>query len=102
KARGAGLTIRYGYHPSPFGVGLVMVTDRGLAGLAFADRGGEREALADMRARWPRADYVEDAAATAPFAARIFDPARWRAREPLRVVLIGTDFQIRVWEALLK
>jgi AraC family transcriptional regulator of adaptative response/methylated-DNA-[protein]-cysteine methyltransferase len=41
-------------------------------------------------------------AATAPYAARIFDPGRWRQEEPLRVVLIGTDFQVRVWEALLR
>lgn len=102
KTRGAGLTIRYGYHLSPFGVALVMVTDRGLAGLSFNDAGGEREAFADMSSRWPNAAYVEDMSATAPYAARIFDPARWRAEEPLRVILIGTDFQVRVWQALLK
>lgn len=102
KSRGAGLSIRYGYHISPFGIALVMVTDRGLAGLAFTDPGEEKAALADMSARWPNAVYVEDLAATAPYAARIFDPSRWRAEEPLRIVLIGTDFQVRVWEALLK
>jgi len=102
KTRGAGLTIRYGYHLSPFGIALIMVTDRGLAGLSFCDAGGEQSALADMSGRWPNATYVEDMAATAPYAARIFDPARWRKEEPLRVVLIGTDFQVRVWEALLR
>lgn len=74
KARGAGLTIRYGFHPSPFGTALVMVTDRGLAGLAFADSGEERASFEDMAARWPNATYVEDSAATARYAARIFDP----------------------------
>jgi AraC family transcriptional regulator, regulatory protein of adaptative response / methylated-DNA-[protein]-cysteine methyltransferase len=102
KTRGAGLTIRYGWHLSPFGVALVMVTDRGLAGLSFNDAGGEREAFADMSSRWPNAAYVEDMSATAPYAARIFAPARWREEEPLRVVLIGTDFQVRVWQALLQ
>jgi len=102
KSRGKGLTLRYFYHLSPFGIALVMVTDRGLAGLAFCDPGEERAAFADMAGRWPNATYVEDLSATAPYAARIFDPARWRAEEPLRVVLIGSDFQIRVWEALLK
>jgi len=102
KTRGAGLTIRYGYHISPFGVALVMVTDRGLAGLAFGDPGRERESFADMSARWPNATYVEDMSATAPYAARIFDPSKWRSDEPLRVVMIGTDFQLRVWEALLR
>ena len=74
KLRGEGLTIRYGWHVSPFGIALVMVTDRGLAGLAFCDPGEERIALDDMRGRWPNADYVEDLSATQPYAARIFEP----------------------------
>ena len=102
KTRGAGITIRYGFHLSPFGVALVMVTDRGLAGLAFNDAGNERAAFADMSSRWPNATYVEDMAATAPYAARIFNPVNWRSDQPLRVVMIGTDFQVRVWDALLK
>lgn len=102
KSRGRGLSISYGYHPSPFGTALLMVTERGLAGLAFCDAGGEREALEDMAARWRNAIFREDPEATAPYAQRVFDPARWQADAPLRVVLIGSDFQIRVWEALLK
>ena len=102
KSGGAGLTICYGFHPSPFGTALVMATERGLAGLAFADPGEERSALADMRSRWPKATIVEDAARTAPIARRIFDTKLWRADRPLRVVLIGTDFEVRVWETLLK
>ena len=101
KAGGAGLTITYGFHPCPFGMALVMTTPRGLAGLALADAGKERSALKDMRSRWPKARYVEDFAATAATARRIFDPALWRKNQPLRVVLIGTDFEIRVWEKLL-
>jgi AraC family transcriptional regulator of adaptative response/methylated-DNA-[protein]-cysteine methyltransferase len=101
KAGGEGLTISYGFHPCPFGTALVMTTQRGLAGLALADAGKERGALRDMRSRWPRARYVEDFAVTAPTARRIFDPALWRPEQPLRVVLIGTDFEVRVWEKLL-
>jgi AraC family transcriptional regulator of adaptative response/methylated-DNA-[protein]-cysteine methyltransferase len=102
KARGEGLVMRYGFHASPFGTSLVMVTDRGLAGLAFADPGTEAAALADMQARWPRATYVEDIEATAPTARRIFDPATWRPDRPLRIVMIGSDFELNVWETLLK
>ncbi len=101
KAKGEGLTIRYGFHACPFGITLIMATDRGLAGMAFCDPGGEAAALADMCGRWPRAAYVEDPDATGAYAVSAFDPTRWNAKEPLRVVLIGTDFQIRVWEALL-
>ena len=102
KSGGDGLTISYGFHPSPFGTALVMATERGLAGLAFADPGEEAAALADMRSRWPKASYVDDTARTAVLARRIFDPKLWRADRPLRVVLIGTDFEVRVWEALLR
>jgi AraC family transcriptional regulator of adaptative response/methylated-DNA-[protein]-cysteine methyltransferase len=102
KSGGEGLTIYFGFHPSPFGRALVMTTARGLAGLAFADPGEERVVLADMKRRWVKASYVEDAARTAPIARRIFDPSQWRPEQPLRVVLIGTDWEVRVWEALLK
>jgi AraC family transcriptional regulator of adaptative response/methylated-DNA-[protein]-cysteine methyltransferase len=102
KNGGAGMTLRVGFHASPFGTAVVIASDRGLAGLAFADPGEEAPALADMQRRWPSATYVEDQAATAPIARRIFDPTLWRPDEPLRVVLIGTDFEVRVWETLLK
>jgi AraC family transcriptional regulator of adaptative response/methylated-DNA-[protein]-cysteine methyltransferase len=101
KAGGEGLTVTYGFHPCPFGMALVMTTPRGLAGLALADAGKERAALRDMRARWPKARYVEDFAATAATGRRIFDTTLWRPEQPLRVVLIGTDFEVRVWEKLL-
>jgi AraC family transcriptional regulator, regulatory protein of adaptative response / methylated-DNA-[protein]-cysteine methyltransferase len=102
KNGGAGMTLRFGFHPSPFGTAVVIGSGRGLAGLAFADQGEEGAALADMQQRWPRATYVADQAATAPMAQRIFDTKLWRPDQPLRVVLIGTDFEVRVWETLLK
>jgi AraC family transcriptional regulator of adaptative response/methylated-DNA-[protein]-cysteine methyltransferase len=102
KSGGEGLTVFFGFHPSPFGSALVMATERGLAGLAFADPGEERAALADMKARWPRATYVENSARTAAIARRIFDSSQWQQDKPLRVVLIGTDWEVRVWETLLQ
>ena len=102
KNGGAGMTLRYGFHPSPFGTAIVIASGRGLAGLAFADPGEEQRSLADMQRRWPRATYVEDRDGTAALAQRIFDTQMWRADQPLRVVLIGTDFEVRVWETLLK
>jgi AraC family transcriptional regulator of adaptative response/methylated-DNA-[protein]-cysteine methyltransferase len=102
RARGEGILIRYGFHPSPFGTALIMATDYGLAGLAFADDGAESATLADMMGRWPRADYVQDELATEPLARRVFEPRQWRPETPLRVVLIGSDFEIRVWQTLLK
>ena len=90
--------------PAWFGRALLMATDRGLCGVAFSDesKGGDAFALADMTRRWPEAIYSRDDDMLRPYAERIFDPGRWRADQPLRVVLIGTDFQVRVWESLLK
>jgi AraC family transcriptional regulator of adaptative response/methylated-DNA-[protein]-cysteine methyltransferase len=102
KARGQGLVMRWGFHASPFGRALVMATERGLAGLAFADPGREQAVLAEMQARWPKATFAEDEAATGAYAQRIFDRATWRADQPLRIVMIGSDFEIRVWETLLR
>ena len=102
KTGGAGMTLTYGFHPSPFGTAIVIASGRGLAGLAFADPGEEQAAFADMRRRWPRASFVEDHAGTAALAQRIFDRKLWSADQPLRVVLIGTDFEVRVWQTLLK
>jgi AraC family transcriptional regulator, regulatory protein of adaptative response / methylated-DNA-[protein]-cysteine methyltransferase len=102
KAGGEGLTLSYGFHSSPFGDALVMTTERGLAGLAFADPDEKMVALDDMRRRWPKGQFREDLLRTAAFARRIFDPKQWQKDRPLRVVMIGTDFEVRVWETLLK
>ena len=102
KDRGRGLLMRYGYFDSPFGIALVMITDRGLAGLGFSDPGDEEASFQDMAKRWPNARFERDQAATQPFAARIFDPANWKPEDPLRIVMIGSDFQIRVWQQLTR
>jgi AraC family transcriptional regulator, regulatory protein of adaptative response / methylated-DNA-[protein]-cysteine methyltransferase len=102
KAGGAGLAMCFGFHPSPFGEAILVATEHGLAGLGFVDEGDRAAAFADLQRRWPKADYVEDAAATAPLARRIFDAQRWNMEQPLRVVLIGTDFEVRVWQTLLR
>lgn len=105
KRRGEGLEVFYGFHPSPFGEALVMATGRGVAGLAFVnedERQTRAEALADMTRRWPLARYVEAPDQTFPHFQRIFDCHQWNGDQPVRIVMIGTDFEVRVWEALLK
>jgi len=102
KKGGEGTTLRYGFHPSPFGVAVVIASERGLSGLAFADEGDEQPAFEDMKRRWPLATYVHDQEGTTALAQRVFDSSQWCADQPLRVVLIGTDFEVRVWETLLK
>lgn len=102
KARGAGLEIVWGMAASPFGTAVLMTTDRGLAGLAFADEGREEAVFTEMAGRWPNAAFRRDDAAVAPAAERIFDPLAWQAGQPLRLVFIGSDFEVKVWETLLR
>ncbi|MBY0611581.1 MAG: methylated-DNA--[protein]-cysteine S-methyltransferase [Beijerinckiaceae bacterium] len=97
-----GLSVRYGFHDSPFGRALVMTAKRGLCGLAFNDDGEDEGSLLDMTRRWPYAAFTEDRATTGAIAHRVFEPAAWRADQPMPVVLIGTAFEISVWERLLR
>ncbi|GMV80780.1 MAG: hypothetical protein AMXMBFR7_19640 [Planctomycetota bacterium] len=100
KAGGAGLEIRCGLHPTPFGTALLGVTERGICHLSFIEpeyAAAEREAL---QTAWPRAKLVQAPQETASFIERIF--AREPSGEPLRVFAAGTNFQARVWQALLR
>lgn len=101
KLRGEGLTIHYGWAESPFGDCLILTTPRGICGLAFAGTGGRAAALADMQGRWPRARFMADQAAIARLGEAIFQPRRHDG-EALKLVLYGSPFQIKVWEALLR
>jgi AraC family transcriptional regulator of adaptative response/methylated-DNA-[protein]-cysteine methyltransferase len=102
KKQGAGLDISYGFHPTPFGECLLAVTSRGICGLGFVAKGGREETLRDLRSRFMEARFVENAQVTRPYANRIFRHARHDDGRPLTLVLKGTNFQIKVWEALLK
>lgn len=105
---GAGVQLRYAFAPSPFGRTLAAATARGLVYLGFvdADAGGDEAALADLRRRWPRAALHADEA-VARIVAQAFSGLARAAREgraarrPLHLLLAGTNFQIKVWEALL-
>lgn len=93
----AGLTIEYGFHPCPFGIAIIMATSRGICGLGFGEEGEEPAMFADLAGRWRNAHYVETNARTAALAAKIFGGSD----APLSLHLIGTPFQIKVWQALL-
>ena len=101
KAQGAGLDIRYGFHPSPFGECLLAVTERGICGLGFIAGGGRAGTLGDFQGRWPRARFEENPRLTHSYMARIFGGEKRDSGRPLTLLLHGTNFQIKVWEALL-
>ncbi|MEM9318344.1 MAG: bifunctional helix-turn-helix domain-containing protein/methylated-DNA--[protein]-cysteine S-methyltransferase [Pseudomonadota bacterium] len=93
---GEGLTIRQGWFDSPFGDALVMATDRGICGLGFASEMGHEATEQDLRQRWPKATFTDDAGGLAAQVAPILGGAG-----EARLHLIGAPFQIKVWEALL-
>lgn len=96
-AGGRGLTINWGWFESPFGPALVMGTNKGICGMAFAAETGAEPAMADMRSRWPEATFVEDVRQLEPMVAAAFR----QADGEVPLYLIGAPFQIKVWEALL-
>jgi AraC family transcriptional regulator of adaptative response/methylated-DNA-[protein]-cysteine methyltransferase len=102
KTRGAGIQIECGFHPTPFGPCLMGLTQRGVCWLSFPNGAGRREALREMRAYWSGAPCAERPAVTAPVAAQIFSALERRNGSSLGLLLMGTNFQIKVWQALLK
>lgn len=99
KSRGAGVTIRYGLHPTPFGKCLIGTTDRGICHLGFV-QSSEGNAIDTLVSDWNQAKMVEDYKSTALLVEPIFDLG-YRGK-PLNVHLRGTNFQLKVWEALLQ
>ncbi len=101
KQRGEGLTIRYGVHPSPFGECLLGFTSRGITNLIFLDRGERDGAAQQLAAQWPRANLVADQEATQRYVTQVFRDDQQAVSEQMQLHLVGTNFQIKVWEALL-
>jgi AraC family transcriptional regulator of adaptative response/methylated-DNA-[protein]-cysteine methyltransferase len=102
KRAGAGLTIQYGFHPSPFGECLIAATARGVCHLGFVSPADRRAALAELTAEWSRARLEEAPRATAPIARRLFTRGNGHAPTGIDLHVRGTNFQIKVWEALLR
>ena len=100
KKQGAGLDISYGFHPTPFGECLLSATQRGVCGLSFQAAAEGETALQRLRATWPGANLRTNAALTSSLVERIFFALP--TNKPLPLLLKGTNFQVKVWEALLR
>jgi AraC family transcriptional regulator of adaptative response/methylated-DNA-[protein]-cysteine methyltransferase len=102
RARGGGLELRYGFHASPFGECLLAETDRGVTTLGFASRDQREPVIEELRQRWPRARLVCAQRQTARTFGRILAGLQGTPDGGLKLFVQGTNFQVRVWEALLK
>lgn len=99
--KGEGLTIYWGWFDSPFGLSLVMGTEKGICGIGFASETGEEEAMRDLVSRWPKADFVEDPMFLRPWVLSAFNEQSGElGKTP--VYMIGSPLQIKVWEALMR
>ena len=101
KSRGQGLTISYAFHQSPFGECLVAATRRGVCALTFIQHGKRKHALDALQHKWQQATLQENPLATNPLFERIFSRTR-NDNKPMYLYVKGTNFQIKVWEALLR
>ncbi|MCG3120794.1 MAG: Bifunctional transcriptional activator/DNA repair enzyme Ada [bacterium] len=102
KNKGEGLKIFYGFHPTPFGHCLLAVTERGICHLSFVQSGGRTKALKVLKEKWENAKITVNPKLTQPLVDQIFNPLKNGRPQPLHLLLSGTNFQIKVWEALLK
>jgi|SRR5579859_7784481 len=101
KHRGGGIRIHYGFHETPFGLALIGVTERGICWLSFLQADEEpRTALEKMKTHWHNSVFGESLELTGKFIDQIFNQNN--LKQPLHVFVKGTNFQIKVWEALLK
>ncbi len=102
KQRGTGLDIYYGFHRSPFGICLLATTERGICNLSFIQDGGRESLLEELRQRFPSASIREDSNETSAYIEKIFGQVNRSHETKLDLFLQGTNFQIKVWEALLR
>ncbi len=103
KQQGAGLEIVYGFHTTPFGECLLAMTERGICALRFVGVDGPDALLAELQAEWPGAKFVAKPKATAVSVKRLFaEQGSADEKRPFHLLLRGTNFQVQVWQALLK
>ncbi len=103
KEKGSGIRINYGFHETPFGLALIGVTERGVCWLSFITADADPNfQLLEMKEHWHNSVFHQDQQLTESFITKIFNRKDAEAQSKLHVFVKGTNFQIKVWEALLK
>ncbi|MDH5232161.1 MAG: methylated-DNA--[protein]-cysteine S-methyltransferase [Gammaproteobacteria bacterium] len=101
KKGGAGVTIEYAIHDTPFGLIFIAKTSKGICKLAFLNEHDAASQLQELRCRWPQAETHENYAGTVEIIESIFNK-NMKIDRPLSLHVSGTNFQISVWKALLQ
>jgi AraC family transcriptional regulator of adaptative response/methylated-DNA-[protein]-cysteine methyltransferase len=103
KECGEGLHIRYGFHQTPFGECLLALTERGICGLNFADGQSQESLLSELKNKWFKSNLIEAPEVTIGVMEKVYNQINNKKQtERINLLLKGTNFQIKVWEALLK
>lgn len=103
KNRGAGMQIIYGIHPSPFGECLIAKSERGICQLSFVDQDNPAKTISELEEKWPLAELIESKAVTDEMNTRLWEHFEGNmTTKPLPIILRGTNFQLKIWEALLR
>jgi AraC family transcriptional regulator of adaptative response/methylated-DNA-[protein]-cysteine methyltransferase len=103
KLKGTGIRIDYGFHETPFGTALLGATDRGVCWLSFLNIGDEPKVEMDhMKEHWHNSVFHQDQELTKKIAEKIFGHEDTKAQNKIHVLVKGTNFQVKVWEALLR
>lgn len=101
KRKGEGIEVLYGFHPTPFGEALLAITDRGICDFSFVQKEGRQKCLSNLEKKWKNAKIVEDQEKTTEIMNQIFRPEKDADPVSLHLFLQGSNFQLKVWEALL-
>lgn len=100
KTGGQGLEIFYGYHATPFGLCFIAVAEKGICALKFIDEERSRNEYEIFSIQWQFATLIHKPSLTQVYIKRLFEQNT--NTKNLHLLVQGTDFQIKVWEALVK
>jgi len=101
KQGGAGLEIQYGFHATPFGMCTLAATERGICALRFIIEDNHESNLGELKQEWPQADFIENPSKTEPIINRLFSEIDPEKQGRYHLLIKGTNFQVKVWQALL-
>ncbi|MBF0286630.1 MAG: methylated-DNA--[protein]-cysteine S-methyltransferase [SAR324 cluster bacterium] len=102
KNQGEGMDVDYGFHPTPFGDVLLAATKRGICALRFVPTSNKYGLLDDLKKEWPHANFLESSSKTKSIVQSLFAAMTLGEKNEFHLFLKGTNFQIQVWQALLR